>query len=244
MPSVEYPVDSYQTLGISGTWWEPNDSKELVRGQLVWAHVQFFDEIPMQLLPKRSDDRQHGSAILQAVPLRANQKRSEHESLPVTALPRRDGADGFVVNRAKCRPCLILGGAEPTRVSDLDSKGQPNWSVAPFALAAPYYSVDQVGRAGYRPELVEKIRHARFRQLFYEKLPLKTTSESILRFDQAFPLSHQSQSYVATGYRLGPLALAAVDEWFDWYITGILSREGELHEFRECMRAYEMEASA
>jgi hypothetical protein len=121
MPSVEYPEDSFQTIGISGSWWEADDSKELVRGQLVWAHVQFFDEIPLQLLPKRSDDQQHASAILRAVPLRADQKRSEHELLPVAALPRLDGADGFVVNRAKRRPCLILGGVEPTRVSDQDS---------------------------------------------------------------------------------------------------------------------------
>jgi hypothetical protein len=100
----------------------------------------------------------------------------------------------------------------------------------------PYYSADQVGRAGYRPELVEKIRHARYRQFFYEKLPLETTSESILRFDQAFPLSHQPQNYVATGYHLSSLALEAVDEWLDWYITGMLS-EGELREFREYMRS-------
>lgn len=242
MPSVEYPEDSFQTIGVPGAWWEADESKELVRGKLVLAHVPFFDEIPLQLLPRRSDDRKHTSAILQAFPLRADQKRSEHETLPVAALPRRDGADGFVVNRAKRRPCLVLGGVEPTRVSDQDAKGQPHWSVAPFVLAVPYYSADQVGRAGYRPELVERIRHARYRQFFYERLPLATTSESILRFDQAFPLSHQPQSYVTTGYRLSPFALEAVDEWLDWYITGILP-EGELREFRQIMHDYDEEVS-
>lgn len=158
MPSVDFPEDSIQSVAASGPWWETDDSKELTRGQLVWAHVQFFDEIPLQLIPTRDNAREHGSAILRAEPLRANQRRAEHESLPVAALPRRDGADGFVVNRAKRRPCLILAGAVPTRILDRDSKGQPNWTVAPFALAAPYYSADQSGRAGYRPALVEGIR--------------------------------------------------------------------------------------
>lgn len=156
MPSVEHPEDSFQTIGVSDLWWDADETKELVRGKLVWAHVQFFDEIPLQLLPKRSDDRQHTSAILQAFPLRADQKRSEHETLPVAAL--------------------------------------------------------------------------------------ESTSESILRFDQAFPLSHQPQSYVSTGYRLSPLALDAVDEWLDWYITGMLP-EGELRGFSELMHEMDTEAS-
>ncbi len=110
MSAVDYPDDSVQSIAASGPWWESDDSRELIRGQLVWAHVQFFDEIPLQLLPIRAEDHSHGTAILKAVPLRANQRRTEHETLPVAALPRRDGADGFVVNRAKRRPCLILAG--------------------------------------------------------------------------------------------------------------------------------------
>jgi hypothetical protein len=166
MPTVDYSEDSFQSIAASGAWWETDDSKELIRGQLVWAHVQFFDEIPLQLLPIRADDKNHGAAVLRAEPLRANQRLTEVETLPVAALPRRDGADGFVVNRAKRRPCLILAGVAPTRVTDRDGKGQPKWSVAPFAIAAPYYSADQDGRAGYNPAIVERIRHAHYRQFF------------------------------------------------------------------------------
>ncbi len=101
MRTADYPEDSFQAVAGSGAWWETDDSKELIRGQLVWAHVQFFHEIPLQLLPTRADDKSHGAAVLKAEPLRANQRASEHEALPVAALPRRDGADAFVVNRAK-----------------------------------------------------------------------------------------------------------------------------------------------
>lgn len=53
-----------------------------------------------------------------------------------------------------------MAGVEPTRVTDMDARGQPKWSVAPFAIAAPFYSADQDGRAGYNPAFVERIRHA------------------------------------------------------------------------------------
>jgi hypothetical protein len=240
MPAVDYPEDSFQTIAGSGDWWEPDDSREMIRGQLVWAHVQFYDEIPLQLLPIRADDRTHGAAVLRAEPLRANQGRTEFEALPVAALPRRDGADGFVVNRAKRRPCLVLAGVEPTRVTDRDGKGQPNWSVAPFAIVAPYYSADQEGRAGYRPALVERIRHARYRQFFYDRLPVGGTSESIMRFDQAFPVSHNAQSHERTGFRLSDRALTLVDEWLGWFVTGD-APQGELAAFRELIAATEAE---
>jgi hypothetical protein len=237
MRTVDYPEDSFQSIAASGPWWETDDSKELIRGQLVWAHVQFFDEIPLQLLPVRAEDRSHGQAILRAEPLRAFQRHSEHEALPVAALPRRDGADGFVVNRAKRRPCLILAGVEPTRVTERDRRGQPNWSVAPFAVAAPYYSADRDSRAGYNPILVERIRHARYRQFFVDRLPVGSTSESILRFDQMFPVSHNSHSHERTGFRLSDNALALMDEWMDWFVTGDAS-QGELGVFRDLIASF------
>jgi hypothetical protein len=241
MAAVEYPEDSFQAIAASGAWWEADDSKELLRGQLVWAHVQFFDEIPFQLLPVRADDRSHGEAVLRAEPLRANQRASEHEALPVAALPRRDGADAFIVNRAKRRPCLILAGVQPTRVTDRDGRGQPNWTVAPFAVAAPYYSADQDGRAGYNPVLVERIRHARYRQFFVDRLPVGSTSESILRFDQMYPVSHNAQNHERTGFRLSVRALTLVDEWLDWFVTGD-APQGELAAFRELIADMETQA--
>lgn len=240
MPPNEFPEDSIQSIAGTGDWWERDDSKELVRGKLVWAHVQFFDEIPLQLLPIRDDDHTHKTAVVKAEPLRANQRRQQYEALPVAALPRRDGADGFVVNRAKRRPCLILGGAEPTQVLQRDSKGQPNWSIAPFAIAVPYYSVAQAGRAGYAPRLVELIRHARYRQFFYDRLPLGGSDESILRFDQAFPLSHNAQSHADAGYRLSQSALALVDEWLDWFITGRMPGQ-DLGDYRDLITSLEAE---
>lgn len=241
MPRVDYPEDSLQTIAASGAWWEADDSNELIRGQLVWAHVQFFDEIPNQLLPTRADATVHTTAIFNAVPLRANQRRPEYEALPVAALPRLDGADAFVVNRAKRRPCLILAGVQPTRVTDRDSRGQPNWTVAPFALAAPFYSADQDGRAGYNPALVEHIRHARYRQFFVDHLPDGSTRESILRFDQMFPISHNAQSHKRTGFRLSVKALELMDEWLDWFVTGD-APQGELAEFRELIASTETQA--
>lgn len=241
MPWVEFPDNSIQTLAGSGGWWEADDSKELVRGQLVWAYVPFFDEIPLRLLPMRVDERKHDVIRLKAEPLRANQKLGQIEQLPVAALPRA-GADGFVVNRTKRRPCLILAGVAPTLVTERDGKGQPKWTIAPFALAAPYYSADQDRRAGYSPALVERIRHGKYRQFFYDRLPLGSTSESILRFDQMFPVSHNWQSHERTGFRLSDKALSLVDEWLVWYATGDL-REGELADYRTLMADTEAQAT-
>ncbi len=241
MPPVDYPEDCIQALNPAGRWWEEDTSTGLVRGKLVWAHVQFFSEIPLQLIPKRAEERGHKYADVEPQPLRADGRRAQYEVLPIAAMPRLHGADAFAVNRCKRRPCLILAGAEPTYVEDRYRRGQPNWSVAPFALAAPYYTADQELRAGYRPDLVERIRHGHYRQFFYERLPMDDKRESILRFDQMFPVSHNSVSFNATGYRLAPDALALLDEWFDWYVNHD-SGDEELRAFQRIMTEAESEA--
>ena len=90
--------------------------------------------------------------------------------------------------------------------------------------------------------LVERIRHARYRQFFYDRLPLGGTSESILRFDQMFPVSHNAQSHERTGFRLSDRALELLDEWLDWFVTGD-APHGEFGAFRDLTAAMDAQAN-
>ena len=80
--------------------------------------------------------------------------------------------------------------------------------------------------AGGLSPWVARIRHCGYPQYFWDSLPLNGSPEgSILRFDHAFAIGHDSAHVEQTRYRLSQDALAIVHDWFAWYITGRLSSD-------------------
>ena len=112
---------------------------------------------------------------------------------------------------------------------------------SPFVSIAPFYGVEQKGRAGYNPEFVERIKHATYPQFMWDILP-HTENESMLRFDQLQPLGIHHQSYSHTGYKLSEEALNLIDEWLYWYINGIDGKE--IASMRELINEIEKEEAS
>ncbi|MFT5497421.1 MAG: hypothetical protein ACI9TH_002827 [Kiritimatiellia bacterium] len=229
---MTFPNDSVQAL-LGGDWWVRDTSAGLFPGKLIWAHVPFFSQIPYEITATRSDDLEHAEADLNASALKVSGRRSPLPGLPVAGFPRLEGADCFMVQRVKIRPCLVVGGGGTEEVPKSLSKGKANWSTSRHCLVAPFYSADEKSRAGYSPELVERIRHGSFRQFFVDQIPESKTSESILRFDQTFPLGVHSDSYRVAEWCLSGEAFAMTKEWFEWYLTGKVSGDDMLALFFE-----------
>lgn len=62
-------------------------------------------------------------------------------------------------------------------------KGDPSYQHEDCFRIAPFFGTDKNGQwAGFRPELVDKIRHGTYPHLLWDHLPLKgATQNSILR---------------------------------------------------------------
>lgn len=136
---TRFPDDCIQGLN-EGDWWVKDEQAVLARGALVWCHVQFFQQIPFQLVAERLTAEDHHHATLKAVPLAASGPKAQKNTLPIAALPSLLDADAYVVNRCKRRPCLVLGGTELTLIPKRDSAGMAPWQTCPFFLAAPFFS--------------------------------------------------------------------------------------------------------
>ena len=226
---ADYPDDCIQSL--TSSWWEEDTSKVIARGSVVWTYVQFFSEVPLELASKRVDSDRHDTAILTARPLYASGRRSNHEDLPVAALPRLAGADCYIVNRAKRRPCLVLGGINRREVERRLTSGMINSATHEFLMVAPYFSVGQEGKSGYNPAFVERIKHAEYSRFFWELLPGDWGHESILRFDLMQPVGFHHQAFEHTGFRLSDEALRLTDEWLGWVLY---DRDGtDIREYRK-----------
>ncbi len=70
----------------------------------------------------------------------------------------------------------------------------------------------------------------------WDKLPISGGREMILRLDQAQPLGRDPLGFEWAEHALTPAALAVVDAWFQWCVTGALA-PGDLYDFRELVRA-------
>lgn len=175
-----YPDDSIQT--VISNWWEETESKELERGSLVYAFIPHVDQVPFTVIPAgRLEAECHDKASLKIEPLRMQERRPK-DTLPVAAMTLHDG-ELWAAYRAKKRPCLVLGSTSPIVDKKL-SRGMPKRSTAPVVQVAPYYGADcGVSRAGYNPELVDRIKHLEYQQFFWDKLPIGGPNESILRLD-------------------------------------------------------------
>ena len=153
-------------------------------------------------------------------PLHATGKRSGAASLPVAALPCLKGADCFIANRAKRRPCLVLGAVDNRPIHSELISGMSKSHTHEFFLVAPYFTVAQEARSGYNPQFVDRIRHAEYSRFFWERLPGKSGHESILRFDQIQPVGVHHQAHEHSGYRMTCAALSLTDEWLLWLLHG------------------------
>lgn len=231
----KYPLDSIQYL-VQPSWWDVDPSRSLCRGALVWTWVPFFSQIPFQIVAERVDPKRHENVSFVVKPLHVGSRGGPDPALPVAGLPRLDGADCFLFYRAKKRPCLVLGGADQAAIENILVRGMSKSATHTFVVVAPYYGVDQNGRAGYNPAFVEYIKHAKCRQFFWDILPMGSQEESILRLDQAQPLGIHHQSFDHTGYRLSHNALEIMDEWLNWFLHDI---DGEvLLSFRELIKDF------
>jgi hypothetical protein len=205
---------------------------------LVLAYVQFFSEIPYELVSERAEAENHQTAFLKMRPLYTAGRRLGEPSLPVAAMPQLQGADCFVANRAKRRPCLVLGAVETHTVDVRITVGMSKQATHEFFLVAPFFSVEQSARSGYNPEFVERIRHARYNRFFWDLLPGPKGHESILRLDQMQPVGFHHQAYDTLGYKLSPNALCLMDEWMNWLLYG---QDGEnLKAFRGLVEGLEL----
>jgi len=232
----KYPEDAIQTL-VTGDWWLPDAAKTICRGALVQAYVQFFSQVPFELITTRIDPADHNTAFHKMQPLYTAGRRSGTPSLPVAAMPQLNGADCFIANRAKRRPCLVLGAVERKNVDPRLVVGMVKDSTHDFFLVAPYYSVAQEARSGYNPEFVERIRHAEYSRYFWDSLPHSRGHETILRFDQIQPVGFHHQAHEHLGYKLSPGALALTDEWLNWMLHG---KDGDnLRFFRDLIKNIE-----
>ncbi|MCP4050219.1 MAG: hypothetical protein GY730_05890 [bacterium] len=229
-----YPEDSLQYL--TNSWWEEDDTKDLLRGSLVLAHIQFFYNPPLELIAGRVYPNDHSNISMKAQPLSLNRGTANSNSLPIAALPRLDGAECHIINRAKRRPCLVIGEIKRPSISRHLTLGMAKHSTAPFIPIAPYFGVDQTGRAGYNNNFVEKTKHACYPQFMWDRLP-HTGKESILRFDHIQPLGMHYMSYKKLKYKLSNDAMDIIDEWLLKFINGT---DGEfLPTFRKLIESHQ-----
>lgn len=228
----DFPTDSIQSM--TDVWWEEDQSKTICRGALVWNYVQFYSQIPYELYAERIEAEDHKTAFLKARPLHTGGRKSESAPLPVAGLPLLEGADCFIANRAKRRPCLVLGAVDHKAIDKKWGKSMASSMKHEFFLVAPYFSVEQQGRAGCPPEFTERIMHAEYSRFFWEFLPGQYGHESVLRLDQIQPVGFHHQAYDHFGFKLSAAALKLVDEWLNWLIY---EHPGEdLKAFRDMVR--------
>ena len=215
----DYPEDSIQHW--TGDWWVPCPGKALTFGSLVWSYVPYFEQVPFQLAAARKQPDDHSTAVVEVRPLFAKQRINPADALPVAALPGLPGLRGahsWLLFRAKKRPCLVL--CDPaTSLPETGQVGEmAKSSAAQYALVAPFYGVEQVGRAGYEAPFVEQIKHAVYPQWFWDQLPVGDEDESLMLLDQAHPLSVHHQVYEHTGFALSPSGRDVIRDWLHWFL--------------------------
>lgn len=231
-----FPDDSIQSIITPSPWWEKSDGKKLERGRLIHAFAPYVDQVPYTIKPVgRMRASRHDSARLDITPLRIKERPAK-ESLPVAAMTLHK-SEVWVAYRAKKRPCLVFGNSSPP-VSDSLRRGMPKRSTAPTVLVAPYYGVDRNGtRAGYNPELVERIRHAEYPQFFWDKLPISGPEESVLRLDHIYPVGTHYLSYELSNYKLSYNAMEIMDDLFHWLIWGGVPEDSLILDYRKEIEA-------
>lgn len=233
-----YPDDCIQSIiATPDKWWVDNDNYRLCRGALIFAFIPHVDQTPYTFEPVgRNEPARHDSAVIRVSPLKVGQPLKQ-TNLPVAAMTLRAG-EVWVANRAKVRPCLVLGSTDNPKVTQSLVTGMPKSSTAPTILVAPYYGVDRDGtRAGYNPRFVERVRHCEYPQFMWDRLPLKGPQESVLRLDQLQPIGAHYHSHRVSEFRLSDDALTVMDELLLWIVFGGVPQGGHVASFRELIEA-------
>lgn len=167
-----YPDDSVQSL--TRQWWMQDDSGVPARGRLIWTFVAYPDMKPHRLVPEgRGDDaRQHTRANFRVEQFRIGDPPPDSGTLPVAALPLREG-EVYYVQRGKVRPAVVLstGGADISREI---RQGEQRWQSARTMLVAPFYGAEPGGtRGGWPAPFVDRIRRAEYPQYVLGQAPAR-----------------------------------------------------------------------
>lgn len=232
---MTYPDVCIQTL-IDSVWWKNYDGPDYRPGRLIWAFLPYVDQSPYRLIPLErggEDGTRHDRAFYKLEPLNIKNAFS-HSRLPHASLPEKE-KEIRAVYRAKRRPAIIIGKSGP-KVDKGYTTGKAAYQTLQTILVAPSYGADEDGRAGYKPELVERIQRCEYPQFMWDILPIKTqTRESIIRLDQIQPIGKTTSSIEFTDFCLSEEALQIIYEWLEWLMTGVVSEDSRFNECRDCL---------
>jgi len=228
-----FPEISVQSLATS--WWETDSSATIGRGRLIKVIVPYPDMKPYRLVPigRGADGRQHDTASFRIEEFRTGEPVADVSTLPVAGLPLRTG-ETYLVRRGKIRPALVLATSGPAVSPDLRA-GAARWQSSSTLLVAPYYGATSDGtRGGWNPAFVARIQRVEYSQYLWDSLPIGgSDAGSILRLDHLLPIGADPANWQSTPHRLSADAMAFIDDWFSWHVTGALAGGGVL----ECARA-------
>lgn len=234
---MTFPTDSIQN--IVDAWWKNCGKDELKRGALIRAFVPHVDQIPYTLIPVgRKEAGEHSKAIIEITPLQISAPRSK-ATLPVAALSIPED-ELWTAYRAKKRPCLVIG-TKQQHVDNSLRHDMPKKLTSPTLIVAPYYGADRDGkRAGYNPELVDRIRHAEYPQFMLDCLPISGTKQSVLRLDHMQPVGLHYLTYEHSGFCLSDEAVELIlDDWLQWLFYGGLPANSLILDYqKEIIAAY------
>jgi hypothetical protein len=221
-----FPEDAIQSMVTP--WWTAAAGHTLARGRLVYANAQHADASAFVLTVEgKKEPTDPTKARLLIAPLRSD-VAPRAPTPPSPALPLEPG-EAWVVRRARWRPCLVLGATGPAVHKPLRT-ATPEAPVGPALLVAPYYEA-----AGLDPAFVARVRRAEYPHCVWDRLPGAGQREVVLRLDQVQALGRDPLGFEWTDHALSPAALATVDAWLQWNLTGALA-PGELRDFRDLVR--------
>lgn len=221
-----YPDDSIQSL--IGPWWASDRAETLARGRLVHAYALHADAQSFVLtLEGRKEPADPSRVRMRIEPLRSDAP-PHPPAPPAPALPLESG-EAWCVRRGRRRACLVLGASGPAVHLPLRAAA-PATPVGPALLVAPYHEAQ-----GLDPAFVARVRRAEYPHLVWDRLPFAGRREVILRLDQLQPLGRDPLGFEWTEHALAPGALAVLDAWLRWSLTGELPA-GDLRDFRELAR--------
>ncbi len=223
---MSYPDDAIQSL--VAPWWTSTQSSTLARGRLVYAFVQRADAHSFALTVEgRKEPAEPSSARMRLSPLRSDAP-PKPPSPPSPAVPL-EANEAWCVRRAHWRPCLVVGVTGPAVHRPLRT-AERETPVGPALLLAPYDDVAALD-AGF----VARARRAEYPHLLWDRLPLASDREVLLRLDQMQPIGRDPLGFEWTEHALSPAALSVLDAWLAWNLTGALA-PGDLRDFRDLAR--------
>lgn len=227
--SVEYPQHSIQHVFTrefgGGSWWVFDPKPEACRGRLARAFVPFTEPVVRTLEPLGEEERYRVAT--------QDARKPRAEPVQVLGLPPR-GESLWGLQPCKHRHVLMLSEGGVSVARDIKRGRASKWRFAKTILVAPYFSVSGGKTAAFPEAFVEGARLGVYPQLMWDILPRGERDGSILRLDQLQPIGHAPSCYALTPWRLSEEALALVDEWVAWSMSGALNDlDGELVVYRD-----------